>query len=174
MHLSGYGAASAVWSHLAHPVYAAFQLLWVVVVVQRWRAADGHVRQQLTVVLGASTVSVGALLVGLAGWSTPRAGLLAAALVPVAAGWAIVHGQHVAVYSALSWLSRSAADSEDLPTSLARAVSNALSVPAVLWMAGGEERLLALGVARDRQGHRGDHRRGARSLARRSCAHSGP
>jgi DNA-binding CsgD family transcriptional regulator len=92
LHLSGYGAASAVWSHLAHPVYAAFQLLWVVVVVQRWRAADGHVRQQLTVVLGASTVSVGALLVGLAGWSTPRAVLLAAALVPVAAGWAIVQG----------------------------------------------------------------------------------
>ena len=89
-HLGGYSAASAVWSHLAHPVYATFQMLWVVVVVQRWRAADGHVRQQLSVVLGAAAVSVVALLVGLAGWNTPRAGLLAAALVPVAAGWAIV------------------------------------------------------------------------------------
>jgi DNA-binding CsgD family transcriptional regulator len=144
-HLSGFNAASAVWSHLAHPVYATFQMLWVVVAVQRWRAADGHVRQQLSVVLGAAAVSVIALLVGLAGWSTPRAGLLAAALVPVAAGWAIVQGQHMAAYSALSWLSRSAAGSEDLPTDLARAVSKALSAPAIVWM-GGEERLLALGV----------------------------
>ena len=144
-HVNGFSSASAVWSHLAHPAYATFQLLWVAVVVQRWRAADGHVRQQLSVVLGATAVSVVALLVGLAAWDTPRAGLLTAALVPVAAGWAIVQGQHTTAYSALSWLSRPLAGSEDLPTSLARAVSKALSAPAIVWM-GSEERLLALGV----------------------------
>ena len=144
-HVGGYSAASAVWSHLAHPAYATFQLLWVVVVVQRWRAVDGHARQRLTVVVVAAAVSLSALLVGLVGWGTPRAGLLAAALVPVAAGWAIVHGQHAAAYSALSWLSRSEPSFENLPTNVARAVSEALSAPAIVWM-GGDERLLPLGV----------------------------
>jgi DNA-binding CsgD family transcriptional regulator len=144
-HVSGYSAASAVWSHLAHPAYATFQVLWVVVVVQRWRAADGHARRRLTVVLAAAAVSLSALVVGLVGWSTPRAGLLSTALVPVAAGWAIVHGQHVAAYSALSWLSRSGPSSDDLPTNVARAVSEALSAPSIVWM-GGDERLLPLGV----------------------------
>ena len=144
-HLGGYAVASAIWSHLAHPSYAAFQVLWVVVVIQRWRAAGGHVRQQLTVVLAAATVSLVALLVGLAGWGTPRAGLLAVSLVPIAAGWAIVHGQHMAAYSALSWLSRAGPGSDELPHRVAQAASDALAGPAALWM-GSAERLLAVGV----------------------------
>jgi DNA-binding CsgD family transcriptional regulator len=145
LHLGGYSVAFAVWSHLAHPSYAAFQVLWVVVVVQRWRVAEGHVRQQLAVVLAAATVSVVALLVGLAGWGSPRGGLLAVSLVPVAAGWAIVQGQHMRLYSALSWLSRADPRADDLPTGVAQAVSEALLGPAVLWM-GRAEKLLAVGV----------------------------
>ncbi|UUZ58249.1 helix-turn-helix transcriptional regulator [Nocardioides sp. B-3] len=86
-----------------------------------------------------------ALAVGVVGWQTPRAGLLAAALVPVAAGLAIVHGQHATAYSALTWLSRSA-HSDDLPTDLARAAADALAAPsAVLWLHA-DERLHAVGV----------------------------
>ena len=143
--LGGEAIASALWSHLAHPSYAAFQVLWVVVVVQRWRVAEGHVRQQLGVVLAAAALSVVALLVGLAGWGTPGPGLLAVCLVPVAAGWAIVHGQHRAAYSALSWLSRDRPGADDLPTRVTQAASEALAGPAVLWM-GSEERLLPVGV----------------------------
>lgn len=145
LHLGGYSVAFAVWSHLAHPSYAAFQVLWVVVVVQRWRAAEGHVRHQLAVVLAAATVSVVALLVGLAWWGSPGAGLMTVALVPVAAGWAIVHGQHMAAYSALSWLSRAEPGSDDLPAGVTQAVSEALSGPAALWM-GTAGSLLAVGV----------------------------
>ncbi|MCW2546886.1 MAG: LuxR family transcriptional regulator [Mycobacterium sp.] len=137
--------ASSLWSAIAHPAYAAFQILWVVAVVDRWRTASGHVRRQLTWLVGAAAVSVVALLVGLAGWQTPRPGLLAATLVPVAAGWAIVHGQHVAAYSALSWLSRTGAQSTDLSTDLAKAVAEALTATgATLWMGGDE--LFAVGV----------------------------
>jgi DNA-binding CsgD family transcriptional regulator len=145
LHLGGYSVASAVWSHLAHPAYAAFQALWVVAVVQRWRLADGHVRQQLAVVLAAATASVVALLVGLAWWGSPGAGLMTVALVPVAAGWAIVHGQHMTAYSALSWLSRAEPGSDDLPAGVAQAVSEALLGPAALWM-GTTDSLLAVGL----------------------------
>ena len=145
LHVGGYAVASAVWSHLAHPSYAAFQVLWVVVVVQRWRVAEGHVRQQLALVLVAATVSLVALLVGLVWWGSPAAGLLAVSLVPVAAGWAIVHGQHMTAYSALSWLSRAQPGSDDLPAGVTRAVSEALLGPAALWM-GTPESLLAVAV----------------------------
>jgi DNA-binding CsgD family transcriptional regulator len=88
---------------------------------------------------------VTALVIGLAASGSPQAGLLSATLVPIAAGWAIVHGQHVIAYSALSWLSRSAADVADLPTDLARTVAEALSAPgATLWM--GRDEMHAVGV----------------------------
>lgn len=138
-------AASSVWSAVAHPLYAAMQVLWVVAVAARWRTADPHVRRQLTWLVGAAGFSVAALVVGLLAAGSPRAGLLAATVVPVAAGWAIVHGQHAAAYSALTWLSRTPAGSEDLPTELARAVAGALSAPgATLWM--GSDDLHAVGV----------------------------
>jgi DNA-binding CsgD family transcriptional regulator len=139
------GSASAVWSAIAHPVYAGFQVLWIVAVAARWRSADANVRRQLTWLVGAAVFSVVALGVGLAVAGSPRAGVLAASLVPVAAGWAIVHGQHATAYSALSWLSRAEAEPADLPTELARAVAEAMRAPgAVLWMGGDE--LHAVGV----------------------------
>lgn len=139
-------AAATLWSTVAHPSYVAFQLLWVVAVVVRWRSSRGHVRHQLGWLIAAAAVSAIALVVGLVVWGTARAGILTAALVPVAAGWAIVHGQHRAAYSALSWLSRAGPTSEDLPTDLARAVAEALSASgATLWTADGET-LHAVGV----------------------------
>ena len=56
-----------------------------------------------------------------------------------------MHGQHVAAYSALTWLSRTAPDSTDLSADLARAVADAFAAPsATLWMGSGE--LHAVGV----------------------------
>jgi DNA-binding CsgD family transcriptional regulator len=96
--------------------------------------------------VSAAVVSVVALAAGLVTSGSPRAGLLAATLVPVAAGWAIVHGQHVVAYSALSWLSRSRSDSIDLATDLARTVGEALNASsALLWM-GDDQGLHAVGV----------------------------
>jgi DNA-binding CsgD family transcriptional regulator len=137
--LGGGDAAAAVWGALAHPAYTAFQLLWVVAVVVRWRSSDRLVRVQLTWVVLAACLSAVSLLAGLLLWGTPRLGLLTAGLVPVAAGWAIVHGQHLAAYSALSWLSRTGA--VDLPADLARAVAESLAAPrAVVWI-GAEDAL---------------------------------
>lgn len=137
-------AVAAAWGAVAHPAYVGFQLLWVVAVVARWRSATGTVRDQLAWLLLAAGVSAVALVVGLVVAGTPRAGLLSAALLPLAAGWAIVHGRQVAAYSALSWLSR--ARSADLPGDHARAVAEALDAPtATLWL-GDAARLLAVGV----------------------------
>ena len=133
------------WTAIAHPAYIGFQLLWVVAVVLRWRVAGPSVRRQLTWLVSAAAVSVVALVIGLLTADTPRAGLLAVTLVPVAAGWAIVHGQHVAAYSALTWLSRTARDSTDLSTDLARAVADAFGARrAFLWT--GTSELHAVGV----------------------------
>lgn len=87
--LSGGETADAVWSVLAHTSYAAFQLLWVIAVVVRWRLSSGSARTQLAVMLLAVGVSAAALIVGLVVAGTPRAGVLTAALVPIAAGIAI-------------------------------------------------------------------------------------
>ncbi len=87
--LGGGDAADVVWSALAHSTYAAFQLLWVVAVVVRWRQSSGSARSQLTVMLAAVALSAVALVVGLGVAGSPRAGILTATLIPVAAGVAI-------------------------------------------------------------------------------------
>lgn len=139
--------AATIWDALAHPAYAGFQVLWVVAIVARWRGASSSVRRQLTWLVLAAGVSAAALVVGLVGWQTPRPGLLTATLVPVAAGLAVVHGQQATAYSALSWLSRSRTQSEDLPADLARAVAEALAAPAAtLWILVGDQELHAVGV----------------------------
>jgi DNA-binding CsgD family transcriptional regulator len=139
-------AAADVWAALAHPAYIAFQVLWVVAVVARWRASGPLVRRQLAWLVAAAGLSVLALLSGLIIGGSPRAGVLAAVLVPVAAGIAIVRGQQLATYSALSWLSRSAPGGSDRPSELAAAAAQALTGErAVLWM-GDEDRLHGIGV----------------------------
>lgn len=138
---------TTLWGAVAHPAYELFQALWVVAIVARWRGASQSVRRQLVWLLLAAAFSVAALLVGVAGWQTPRPGLLAATLVPVAAGLAIVHGQHATAYSALTWLSRSGPQPDDLPTDLARAAADAMAAPAAtVWLHVGDERLHAVGV----------------------------
>jgi len=137
---------SVAWQGVAHPIYAALQVLWVVVVVARWRRSYGAVRAQLVWLASAAIVSVLALAIGLVGWGTPVPGLLAASLIPVAAGWAVVHGQHVTAYSALTWLSRSGPRTQDLPHDLARAAAQALGAArGTVWM-GTSAELHALGV----------------------------
>lgn len=126
------GAVAAVWDAAAHPAYAVAQLLWPIAIAARWRGASGLVRRQLAWLLLAAAGSTLALVTGLVVWDSPRAGVLAAGLLPVAAGLAIVHGHHAAAYSALTWLSRRGSD-EDLPTDLARAVSEALGAHATVW-----------------------------------------
>lgn len=139
-------SVESVWAALAHPSYVGFQVLWVVAVVVRWRTADPRTRRQLTWVFAAAVVSLGALVLGLAIWGTPRAGLISAALLPVAAGIAIVHGQQAAAYSALTWLSRTGPKSDDLSTDVARAVGEALGASGgTLWMGSADE-LHAVGI----------------------------
>lgn len=143
--LPGGRVAAAVWDAVAHPAYAVFQLLWVPAVVLRWRRSGRLIRVQLTWLALAVGLSAASLIAGLAVWGTPRLGLLTAGLVPVAAGWAIVHGQHLTAYSALSWLSRAGAVSQGLAADLARAVAEGLAAPrAALWI-GDEEALHAGG-----------------------------
>lgn len=127
-----------VWEVLAHPAYALMQLLWPVAIWARWRGADGVVRRQLAWLLLAAGVSAGTLLIGLAVWGSPLPGVLSAPLLPVAAGLAIVHGQHAAAYNALTWLSRSHRDA-DMGADLARAVSEALHAPATVWRVVGDD-----------------------------------
>ncbi|WP_203433932.1 helix-turn-helix transcriptional regulator [Jiangella asiatica] len=141
-----HAGAARVWDAIAHPAYAGFQVLWLVAVVARWRASGGQVRRQLTWLLGAAGLSVLALLVGLIGWGTHLPGVLSAALLPLAAGWAILHGQQLAAYSALTWLSRTDTTSPDLPGDFAKALAEAFSAPgATVWMGDGTA-LHAVGV----------------------------
>jgi DNA-binding CsgD family transcriptional regulator len=137
---------ATLWATIAHPAYAGFQILWVVAVTVRWRTSDGQVRRQLAWLAAAAAVSVLALVLGLAIRSTPAPGLISATLLPVTAGWVIVHGQHVTAYSALTWLSRAGSESEHLPDALAEAVADALDASsATLWI-GTTQDLHAVGV----------------------------
>lgn len=135
-----------LWNALSIPSFIAFQLLWVVAVVARLVRRDGRVRRQLGWLLLAAGVSVALLVVGLLVWESPRAGILSATLLPLAAGWAIVRGQHAAAYSALSWLSRSAADPRDLPDVLARTLAESTDAARVTVWLGDAGRLLAVGT----------------------------
>lgn len=138
------GTVEGVWRTVVLPSLVACQVLWVVGLVVRWRS--GTARRPLAWLLGAASVSAVALVAGLVVAGSPRAGLLTAVLVPVAAGLAVVHAQHAAAYSALSWLSRSDADPAALPGALARAAAEALGAPyATVWL-GNADRLLPVGL----------------------------
>lgn len=144
------GHVSTLWSTVSVPSFVALQLLWVVALVARWRRAVA--RPEVAWLLAACAVSALALAGGLVVDGSPRVGLLAACLVPVAAGVAIVRGRQLATRAALTWLSRSGADPADLPGGLAAATARALSAPAAtVWM-GGETSMRAVGVWPDRGG----------------------
>jgi DNA-binding CsgD family transcriptional regulator len=128
-------AIEALWTAVAHPTYIVLQLLWIVALASRWRKGDAALRSQLSLLLAAAAVSVAALAVGLIAFGTHVPGVLAATMVPIAAGWAIVHGRQLAAYRALSWLARTAAPPADLPDEMARTTAEALGAPgATLWL----------------------------------------
>ncbi len=138
--LPGEDVAGAVWGALAHPAYAVMQLLWVVALVLRWRTAGPVVRAQLAWVALAAGASGVLLVVGLLAAGSPLAGLLGTALVPVAAGWAVVHGRHLATSTALGWLTRAGPSPADLPRHLVRAAGEALSARRVTLWSGPSDR----------------------------------
>ncbi|MCF6378039.1 LuxR C-terminal-related transcriptional regulator [Nocardioides KLBMP 9356] len=138
-------AVDAAWTVLAHPAYLVCQLLWPVALWARWRGTTGFVRRQLAWLLRGAVAAALVLVVGLVGWRSPTPGLIAATLVPVVAGLAVVHGQHAAAYAALTWMSRRSPAADDLPTDLARATSEALGAPVTLWL-GSPAELRPVGV----------------------------
>ncbi len=131
----GEGPSVGAWSAVAHTTFAAFQAIWLVAVVVRWRASGPAVRRQLGLVGASVALSLVALAAGLIGWGVPTPGLLAACLVPVAAGWAIVNGQYLATHAAFDWLARRS-DSGELPSDLAAAVGRTLDASRVEVRAG--------------------------------------
>jgi hypothetical protein len=144
--IAGVEAATDFWDVAARPTFVAFQVVWLVAVVVRWRSSNPVVRRQLTVVGAAVAVSLLALAIGLIGWGTPTAGVLAVCLVPVAAGWAIVHGQYLATHSAFTWLARRSDDDAALPAELAAAIAEALSARQVVIWARRDDRDHAVGM----------------------------
>lgn len=130
----GAGPGADMWSASTRTVFALFQVVWLVAVVDRWRRSGSTVRRQLAFVGASVLVSLVALAVGLVGWGSPVAGLLATSLVPVAAGWAIVHRQRLATRSVLDWLLGRSGDPAALPDDLAAAIVQALdSDQVVVW-----------------------------------------
>ena len=159
----GAGPSVEVWTAATQTTFAAFQVIWLVAVVARWRTSGPTVRRQLGVVGASVVLSLLALAIGLIGWSTPTPGLLAACLVPVAAGWAIVHGQYLATHAAFDWLARRS-DDRALPEDLAEAIGRTLGASGVSVRRhrGGTTRALATWV-RDEGGRAsGSAARGAR------------
>ncbi len=133
--LSGRSAADRVWSAIAYPAYFAFQLSWVVALAWRWRVSHGAIRRQVMWLAAAAGCSIIALVVGLAIGRSPRAGVLSATLLPVAAGWSIVHGQYTSARRVLSWLPHSDRSAGDLVAGLLEAAAHAVGAPsAELWI----------------------------------------
>lgn len=141
----GEGPSVAAWTAVAHTTFAAFQTVWLVAVVARWRSSGSAVRRQLGFVGATVALSLVALAVGLVGFGSPTPGLLAACLVPVAAGWAIVHRQSLATHAAFDWLSRRS-DSGELPSDLAAAVAQTLDASRVELGAGNTAKTRPVGV----------------------------
>jgi len=130
--IAGADAAAGVWGAASRPTFVLLQVLWLVAVIARWRVAGATVRRQLSIIGAAVALSLVALAGGLVVRGTPTAGVLAVGLVPVAAGWAIVHGQYLATHSALTWLARRSDDAAALPAELAEAIAGALAAPRVV------------------------------------------
>lgn len=133
--LPGLDTVEAVWTPVSRTAFAVFQVLWIVAVAIRWRSSSAAVRRQLVVLGAAAALSVAALIIGLVGWGSPVPGVLAACLVPVAAGWAIVHSQYLATRSALTWLAGRSDDTNALPVELAEAIAGSLGARhVVIWL----------------------------------------
>ena len=87
--LPGSQAAARMWFYL-QPSLALFQVLFTAAVVVRLRRARGDERRQMRWLVYAAVMAVTMLVVGLAVFRSPVPGMLAAPLVPLAAGIAIL------------------------------------------------------------------------------------
>jgi signal transduction histidine kinase len=92
--LPGGDTAKTFFDVAAPACYLAFQLLWAVCVIARYRRATPDEARQLRWFVSAVAGSVVVLLLGLVADGSPRAGVLAATLVPVVAGIAIVESAY--------------------------------------------------------------------------------
>lgn len=84
--LPGGDAAESAWGALAHPTYAVLQLLWLAVLVARWRSSDSVVRRQLVVLLVVVAGILVVLFTGLLVARTATPGLLSVGILPLVAG----------------------------------------------------------------------------------------
>lgn len=87
--LRGHDTARQLWDPVAHPAYAALQVVWVVAVVARWRRSDAVARRQLLVVLVAVVAALVGIVVSLIVTGSARAGLLVTPVIPLACGVAL-------------------------------------------------------------------------------------
>lgn len=142
--LPGSATAAAVWRVIAHPLYLVLQLSWIAAVAVRWRA--GRSRAPLLGLLVGVAVAFVGLVVGLKVVGSATPGLVMVSLIPLVAGWSAVHGQVLARYRALSWLTDANQEPASLPAVLARTAAEALDAPgATVWM-GNEAALHAVGA----------------------------
>lgn len=142
--LPGRSGAETVWAAVAHPLYLALQLSWVVAVAVRWRA--GRSRAPLLGLLLAAGAAFVVLIGGGVALGSVRPGLVAVSLVPLLAGWSALHGHQLARYRTLSWLTEAGEGADQLPTALARTVTEALDAPgATVWL-GNEAALHVVGI----------------------------
>ena len=100
----------------------------------------------------------------LSGGAPRRPGLIAVTMVPVAAGLAVVHGQHAAAYAALTWMSRRGPGRRTTcrPTSRGRRRRRS-AAPAVLWLGSADVAATGRRLAAD-AGRPGTPRRAAAGL----------
>lgn len=90
LRVGGYDTAQRVWNVVGPVSYLLFQLVWAIGVIVRMRRARGEEARQLrwfayAVAMGAAAMVLSLLLLG-----SPALGVLAAVLIPLAAGVAIV------------------------------------------------------------------------------------
>jgi signal transduction histidine kinase len=92
------GEAATSFFEVAQPVcFTAFQLLWLVCLVVRYRRASSEEARQLRWLLGAVAFSLLVLICGLVAQGSPHAGLLTVPLIPLAAGVGIVEASYEAM-----------------------------------------------------------------------------
>ncbi|WP_433059113.1 GAF domain-containing sensor histidine kinase [Dactylosporangium sp. CS-033363] len=88
--LPGRAVAESLYTVGRAVLYPAIQLVWAVCVVLRLRRARGDEARQLRGFVAVVALTALGMVIGFAGWQTPVPGTLLAALVPVAAGAAIL------------------------------------------------------------------------------------
>lgn len=95
--LPGAEQAASLFDAIQPVCFIAFQVVWLVCVVARYRGAGSDEARQLRWLVVAVALSVVVLVLGLVAEGSPRAGLLTVPLIPIAAGVAIVEASYEAL-----------------------------------------------------------------------------